>query len=735
LAAIAVIAGLCVTSAQPAQAVASALNPNLDYNQWSAGQYGYCEDVDNPISLNVTDADVVAGFVNEPKGSTYPGSTNMFTPGVCYEFYPVTITNTTNSPITVTYNHMQKTGNIAPALFGGIGGWLGGEHIPDPGYPAGFPNYYLTTPAPNWNLNNPWPGAIRLEPGQTTDEYAAWIGMPQDVDGQGYLSGSFTWIWDVDPAPEITPPIPGTGPASLTIIKYEKPDTKTGLPNKGTALTDEQIATLNAATSPMKNVQFCYQQVTSDGTNDIDLTTNAGWLVAANLASNWPLSAQVLFSPPTITEDNSSTYCQTTGDNGQADFSGLPYGLYYVTERTVPFGVAAALPFLVTLPMTNADGTARSDHVYAYPKDDIDAVAKDITSVSTGKPGEKVGDLIEYTVTAKVPELSATDNFTNYVFTDIFDVLLDYAAAPVPVVRIGDTDLTIGTDYAVDNSVTKTLTISLTGNGLTALTAAARSDVPVTISFVFNARANNQGANISNGGLGNGTKVDYSVNGKPIPVVESSETEVKYGGMSIWKYGYDKVAGAAADITEIETGLMANANGTQLGDAALAGAQFRLFLSEADALAYASDSSTVAPVAFHTAPKPADGSLYVAEVGNIDYVGWVDIVETDSQGHAMFGGLAYGEYCALEVTAPAAYSLLTSPVCFEITEPLDGQFFGLIGQIDEDDDMLVANVPANAGFPIPMTGGAGVVTYLLIATTIAGLTALVVRKQRRTANV
>ena len=671
------------------------------YDSWNYDQYDPCINV-GPDSVEVNNQNINSGELGYAD-QIPPG---ILSPLTCVRVSSLTITNTTSETIELH--------------------WLGF-------YPSGADASYLY----GWSVD--WPGDTTLEPEGSVDVILEF-GIPGDVEGQGPYTIGFSFGWTVTAASDVveppTPPTPGTGPASLSIIKYEKPQTPTGLPHDGQQLTDQALAEAGLTSeNAIPGVEFCYQQVTSDGTNPIDLTTNEGWLAAANLAQNLPLTDQVVFNPPAITDNNSDTYCQTSDATGQVDFNGLAYGLYYITERTVPFGVAAALPFLVTLPMTNADGTARSDHVYAYPKDDIAAVTKQITSPNTGKPGEKVGDLIEYTVTAKVPQLSATDSFTNYVFTDAFDTLLDFADAigdPAPVVKIGGTTLTVVDDYLVDATAAHKLTISLSSAGLAALTTAAQSDNPTTITFVFNARANNQGADISNGGLDKGTKVGYAVNGKDIPVVESSETSVKYGGMSIWKYGYDKTDATSATITEIETALMENADGTQLGAAALAGAQFRLFLSEADAVAYAANPAAVTPVQFHTAPKPTDGSAYVATVANIDYAGSVDIVETDSQGHAMFGGLAYGEYWALEVTAPPGYSLLTAPITFEIVEPLDGTYFGSAnGSIDTDDDMLVANVPANAGFPIPLTGGPGILTYLLIAITIAGLTVLVIRNQRQ----
>lgn len=62
----------------------------------------------------------------------------------------------------------------------------------------------------------------------------------------------------------------------------------------------------------------------------------------------------------------------TTDSNGEAVFSNLVYGRYYVEETGIPHGVTQeSQPFMVDIPGTSEDGVELIDDVHVYPKNEL----------------------------------------------------------------------------------------------------------------------------------------------------------------------------------------------------------------------------------------------------------------------------------------------------------------------------------------------------------------------------
>ncbi len=119
------------------------------------------------------------------------------------------------------------------------------------------------------------------------------------------------------------PLVDGDQTGSITVHKFERPTTPTGLPNNGTAVDTSGL-------TPLGGIEFTIQQV-----NTIDLSTNAGWDAAHNLSS--------VFAPPPILKLHyragytlGAGQAQTTAADGTAAFANLPVGLYLVTETNYP---------------------------------------------------------------------------------------------------------------------------------------------------------------------------------------------------------------------------------------------------------------------------------------------------------------------------------------------------------------------------------------------------------------
>lgn len=379
------------------------------------------------------------------------------------------------------------------------------------------------------------------------------------------------------------------------------------------------------------------------------------------------------------------------------------------------------------------------------------------------------------------------------------------------------------------------------------------SDAEISVHLF--AKAVTQGDKIPNGGWGSGTYVELGLDdntnsdclatGDCIDITDVPDTckdadcnEPSYGGLSLWKYAYDKAE--ALGLSEDEGDLKA-AGYDYFSDpaagVALPGAEFKLFSSLEAAQAYAllsasdqqaADAEALAnynnyiqmqndgsyiyydedatdcwagidtaepmsgcwevvepwppeippelPLVFFTSspctgpdhnyltcnlagfdddwnPIFNDSDPFVATVASIAYNKPVISVVTDSIGHAMIGGLVYGDYWVLETTVPRGsdgmrYETPDEPYPVTINGSIDGCYFDALtgpecdpNDADSDrayrlshaefhDDWLIKNVPANATGPMPSVGGPGVLVFGVLALTIAGITLASLKRRR-----
>jgi len=437
-------------------------------------------------------------------------------------------------------------------------------------------------------------------------------------------------------AAEVPHPLPDGGKtATLTIHKHETPS---GAEGNGLPAT--------VTTPALEGVGFKAERIT-----DIDLTTSSGWQAAQAMTVQ---GAKDAAKDPAVTG--------TTGVGGELSLPDLPLGLYLVSETSTPAGVVASAPFLVTLPLTHP--TALNEWLYTvhvYPKNDKVTVTK--TVEDTG--AVKLGDEVVWTIVGDLPSLENT-TLDAYKIVDDLDSKLDYVSAAVSLTQgTGDgTDETLAAgDYTVTPAAPTAngpeVTVTFTEQGLAKLTRAAARGQQVEVVITTEVNAVGEVANQATL-FPNQQSIDANTG------TTSEDPVTKFGGIRLQK---EDAASSAA----------------------LQGAEFQVFLSEADARA--GNNPVFGDAVFTT---NADGQVVI---DGLRYSSWEDGVQLDP----MRG------YWLLEVKAPAGYELLTAPVEFFVT-----------GQVSETINLTVENVPHNAGFDLPLTGGAGT-TWL----TIAGLLVLV----------
>lgn len=554
---------------------------------------------------------------------------------------------------------------------------------------------------------------------------------------------------------------------TLTITKFL--GTPTGAPSDGTAMPV-------AGRDALNGVDFDIYTVQADGA-PVDLTTNEGWAAATNLQGVQVSQANV--ASGTVTGKDGTVYqlARTTtvttatsgrGEPGQAVYSTVGPRLVLVAENlststaitnaatgdaVARSSVVPTQVSLVTLPMTNPDGTAWMNDVFVYPKNvpltatkavsDLLTVAG--TSSNTQDPGGNP-NLRSYTVTGRtVAPAAAGSTFTGqalgtYAIQDQLDPRLAFSTAPdgrtnaahgLAGVTIRSTDGATVLDAAdyqvvVDGTVVtgtvdqatggNRVTMALTASGLDKLAAAMTADPATTVDWTFYARALSEGDHVirNTGHVVPSLEYWQSVSGQQAfdPLTSNATAQPAAAGDQA------AVTGVATNTVESRYGDVVVTKTDARSGALLPGATFDLFHTTSNQWA---------------GGKPAPSATACDEVTQVDRQsnGWIHPerrvvtgLVTGADGTATVAGLQdslfhdnapvadggdYVLYCLLETRAPVVggttYNLLAKPVPFVVTD------------VSTTTQVAVQNTPKNLGNTLPTTGGLG-------GTTAAGVAGL-----------
>lgn len=191
---------------------------------------------------------------------------------------------------------------------------------------------------------------------------------------------------------------------SITIHKYEYNGQERP---KGTG---EESDAVPAGAKPLEGAEFSIYQVMDrkmlreyyDGTNGKETVTVDKYLNKAGDAINPDLG----FPEPDATE--------TTDENGIAEFTGLPLGMYVVIETGTPDKVTSPVkPFLVSVPMTSVNNPNEwLYHIHVYPKNGT--TYGEVKIVKTGRVGSGTPSKLSG-VTFKLEKLDETTGNWNTV--------------------------------------------------------------------------------------------------------------------------------------------------------------------------------------------------------------------------------------------------------------------------------------------------------------------------------
>lgn len=207
---------------------------------------------------------------------------------------------------------------------------------------------------------------------------------------------------------------------------------------------------------------------------DYDVTTTAGYNAATQATT---ATFKATTSPAPETKDLDAS-CKTS-------FTVKP-GLYRLTQTKAPTGYKAALPSLILIPMTNPDTGTWMDTVTVYPKNGSAGkiTKKDITDKDTVvKPGSEM----KFEIESPIPSLTAKtdgDKLKSYKVTDTPSgpLKVDKINSKIEKVEIVD-GATMkpleATDYTV---VENPYGIQLTAAGLAKLDANSGKTLRVTLT-------------------------------------------------------------------------------------------------------------------------------------------------------------------------------------------------------------------------------------------------------------
>ncbi|WP_165384193.1 SpaH/EbpB family LPXTG-anchored major pilin [Leucobacter triazinivorans] len=511
---------------------------------------------------------------------------------------------------------------------------------------------------------------------------------------------------------------------SLSIHKHITPES-------GSAVGDGTELTPGPDADPLAGVEFRVRQV-----EGIDLATNAGQRSASQLASTFAGNPSAITAGGYTLGADRTPAQPTTDAAGLQYFGDLPVGVYLVEEVGTPSQVngedvvvTPAAPFIVTVPITVDDGAGGTSWLYdvhVYPKNSITSASKTVVDGDVAKIGDVLTWGITGTIGGSPVDLDGDGsisgpyeefNIARYTIVDPLDSRLEYVTTPAYSVQIVDPagvvaaeTLTEGDDFtftapAAGND--NTLMVDFTPDGLQKMMVRHGHHVVLT----FSTRITGLGSVENVAQIWpDGFDIDWQP-GEPGGPVTTNPSETKFGGVMVLKTNDAQPA------------------------AALPGAKFEVYTEvDGDGRPVAAskvviDDGAAGVSQWETA---ADGTLTIDGLRHSDWAGNAQVVDTDGDDE-ISDEEGFVQYYLVEVVAPSVngvdYSLLPMPVPFTVT--------GEASTDPAQPDLTVVNVPKNAGFSLPLTGGAGMTLIIVLgALLVAGGAAsfLVTQARRRSKN-
>lgn len=211
-----------------------------------------------------------------------------------------------------------------------------------------------------------------------------------------------------------------------------------------------------------------------------------------NTAKGWEEANEIVEGGATAATVDETIGTKATGSDGTVKFDNLKVGLYRVTEMTNGDYTVAA-PFLVTLPLTQEDGTINYNPTIT-PKNQLINPTKAVSDTN-----KNVGDTVTYTVKAPVPAGDVLQDesrtISDYRIEDQVPeaFTLNDGSAEVTLLN-GTGTLAEGDDYEVSYANNR-LVVNFTDGGRTKLANLRKDNPELQVQVVFGATVDTIPAN------------------------------------------------------------------------------------------------------------------------------------------------------------------------------------------------------------------------------------------------
>lgn len=454
---------------------------------------------------------------------------------------------------------------------------------------------------------------------------------------------------------------------------------------------------------------------------------------------------------------------QTTEANGKAVFSDLSLGYYFVMETDYPdLVVTPSAPFLVSIPMTNNDGTSWMYEVTVNPKNVTSTTDNALVLLKYGKEGETLVELpgagfklVKYNEKTKewdtVEAKLVTDNNGKIYVTNLTRGQYKFIETLAPEGFI--LDKTADYKFNVEWDGTKLIYTDVDGNVIEDATIEVTNEKPTIDKVVNGDLSANIGDTVS-------WKVTATVPStikdlKTFTITDTLSDGLTYTADSLVVTHNGNPLEKDTDYTLLVEGqvikvILVPAKLTALKDVVVT---YKTTLNENAVvgtdgnkndvvLDYSTSTGTdseTKPTKPETDPKVYTFGLNLTKKDNAGTL--LDDAEfklcndeatpkcttfKTVDGVINFTGLAAGNYVLTEVKAPNGYNLLKSPINITITATYEnnGKDLASVTATADSKDLNYNNetgyfeitVLNNKGFQLPATGGMGTVIF-----TIGGL--------------
>lgn len=476
--------------------------------------------------------------------------------------------------------------------------------------------------------------------------------------------------------------------SGFVITKLEQPD-ENGAPATGLPQTSD-LAVIPGVTFEAYQVPLENDPLSNAGQKEIAGTT---------LAQAQAKIAGLAASRDGVTDSAGQIHWQSSAAAQQKDGEDLEAGLWLVRETATPAGVVPSGDFIVGVPLTHpTERNTWLDTIYVYPKNHTVGGSKTVENTENFV----VGDTVTWTITIDNP--SGRDNNGEYYAADMLRVTDELDDAFLTTATDGSgmnvtapAGLVKGTHYEVNVTAAggkSTVTVNFTDTGLAKLVETPTAPVVMQLQTKIE-----QAGVIEN-------SARFTTSESQTTPGEIPGTSMKYGDYALVKLSEGAPEGTTPS---------------------LAGAEFMVFTSEADALAakagdQAALERAVRPNVTVPGYDPVAGTWTTNDAGRVDISGlrYSGFANGESFGPS---DSRYVTYWLVETKALADHQLLAQPVSFIVDEDSATQ-----------SSETIVNQYNREGFVLPLTGGTG--TLML---TIAGLvllaTVLAVARRRRNAAV